>query len=99
MKKLQAKEFINEAYVLEDRDILNLVTKSSTKAQRKKFGIGNIYINGAVCKKCGDYIRSKHLHDCKFCSCDAIAVDGGSWAARRLGNPNDCINIVENFYK
>lgn len=90
--------FNNEAFVVREIDVLNYVTKSSTPKQRKKLAIGPIFINAAVCKKCKDYIRSKHKHDFKWCSCKAIAVDGGSWYARRLGNPENIIDIIENFH-
>ena len=33
--------------------------------------------NAIRCKKCGDVIESKTVHDFKFCSCGSCAVDGG----------------------
>jgi len=33
--------------------------------------------NAIRCKKCGDIIESKTVHDFKFCSCGSCAVDGG----------------------
>lgn len=96
---MKKETFQNEAYIIvSEVDIMNYVTKSSTKEQRHKFNIGDIYINAAVCKKCGDYIRSKNRHDFKYCKCGAVAVDGGSWYARRLGEKENYINIIENFY-
>ena len=41
--------------------------------------------NAIRCKKCGDVIESKTVHDFKFCSCGACAVDG----LRRCGNRED----------
>ena len=32
--------------------------------------------NAIRCKKCGDIIESKTVHDFKFCSCGSCAVDG-----------------------
>lgn len=87
--------FENEAYIVLETDTLNYVTKSSTKEQRDKFNIGDIYINAAVCKKCGDYIRSKHRHDFVTCECGSVSVDGGSHYVRRVGS--DYINVVEYF--
>lgn len=88
----------NEAYVVKGKtDILNFVTKNSTKNQRRKFDIGDILINGVVCKKCGDYIRSKNRHDYKLCKCGAVGVDGGSWYCKRIGDKNDYIDVVEEF--
>jgi hypothetical protein len=36
-----------------------------------------IKVNKIQCAKCKDIIESKHRHDFKFCSCGAVAVDGG----------------------
>lgn len=33
--------------------------------------------NSAMCRRCGDQIESKHVHDFVTCSCGAISVDGG----------------------
>lgn len=103
MEKLGSKVFKNECYILEPTlkttDYLWFVTKSSTVEQRRKFDIGDIFINAAVCRKCGDYIRSMNRRDFKNCSCGAVAVDGGSWYARRLGKEKDYYNIIENFYE
>lgn len=40
--------------------------------------------NAARCRNCGDVIESVHRHDFKYCSCGAIAVDGGTDYLRRL---------------
>ena len=45
--------------------------------------------NAIRCKKCGDVIESKTVHDFKFCSCGACAVDGGYDYLRRCGNRED----------
>lgn len=45
-----------------------------------------IIINKIKCKKCGDVIESKHVHDFKYCKCKSIAVDGGKDYLKRLGN-------------
>jgi len=88
----------NVYIVTEETDILNFVTKSATKEQRRHFNIGDIYINGAVCKSCGDFIRSKNRHDYKQCSCGKVIVDGGSWYCKRGGEEKDRIEVIENFY-
>ena len=41
------------------------------------------------CKKCGDIIESVSVHDFKYCSCGAVAVDGGKNYLRRCANPDD----------
>ena len=33
--------------------------------------------NAIRCKRCGDIIESRHVHDFKWCSCGQCAVDGG----------------------
>jgi hypothetical protein len=39
------------------------------------------------CKKCKDTIESKHVHDCVYCSCGSVGVDGGPYSGNRiLGN-------------
>ena len=48
-----------------------------------------IIVNKIRCKKCGDEIESKTVHDFKFCKCGAVAVDGGHEYLRRCGNHED----------
>ncbi len=91
--------FDNEVYINNgETDTLNFVTKSSTLEQRRKFDIGDIYINAAVCLGCHEYIRSRNQHDYVTCKCGAISVDGGSWYAKRLGIMEYCISTIEGFY-
>ena len=45
-----------------------------------------IRCNKIKCKKCGDVIESKSVHDFKWCLCKAIAVDGGHDYLRRVGD-------------
>ena len=48
-----------------------------------------IIVNKIRCKRCGDVIESKSVHDFKFCKCEAVAVDGGHDYLRRLGETED----------
>lgn len=48
-----------------------------------------IIANKIKCKKCGEIIESKSVHDFKFCKCGAVAVDGGHDYLRRCGNRED----------
>lgn len=48
-----------------------------------------ILLNRIKCKKCGDVIESKSVHDFKSCKCGAVAVDGGHCYLRRCGNRDD----------
>ena len=50
------------------------MTRSRSKKER----------NRARCKKCGDVIESKHVHDFVTCKCGSISVDGGPSYKRRL---------------
>lgn len=49
-----------------------------TKVQEP--GVGPRFEPGpwVSCRKCGDRIRSEHVHHMKRCGCGAIAVDGGN---------------------
>ena len=41
--------------------------------------------NKIRCKKCGEIIESKTVHDYVICKCGACAVDGGHSYLRRSG--------------
>jgi len=93
--------FPHECYIIDDEltDYSNFVPRSATKEQRAKFDIGDLFINGAVCLKCKEFVRSRNRHDFRECKCGAVTVDGGSWYARRVGEPEDYIDVIEKFYK
>ena len=85
---------------IEERGILDYhywLTKWTSAEQRDKWNTWDIWINWAVCLKCKDFIRSRNQHDFRWCFCKSIAVDGWSWYERRIGNPEDYINVVEYF--
>lgn len=47
---------------------------------------GKVIVENAIkCTICNDRIVSEHRHDFKYCTCGAVAVDGGSSYLRRLG--------------
>ena len=54
-----------------------------------------IITNKIRCKKCGDIIESKHVHDFKMCKCGAVGVDGGHDYLRRLGHLDDWEGLSE----
>ena len=60
------------------------------KAKRIK---GNII----KCKKCGDIIESKSVHDFQMCSCKSCYVDGGHEYIRIGGNPEDIEQLTEYY--
>lgn len=47
-----------------------------------------IICNKIKCKKCGDIIESKNVHDYKTCSCGNCSVDGGLCYLKRSFNGN-----------
>ena len=49
--------------------------------------------NAVTCKKCDDFIVSKHRHDFVACSCGAISVDGGQSYLRRSGDLEQCLDL------
>lgn len=57
--------------------------------------MAKIIRNAIRCKKCGDVIESKTVHDFKFCSCGSCAVDGGLDYLRRCGNLGDWEELSE----
>lgn len=51
------------------------------------------------CKKCGDIIGSTHVHDMIWCSCGAIAIDGGNYYCKITGNAEDVDHLVSEHDK
>ena len=64
-------------------DYHDFVDKFTPKTERRRLNTGDIFINAATCKLCGKKIRSKNRHDYVVCKCRNLAVDGGSWYAKR----------------
>lgn len=54
-----------------------------------------ILVNKIRCKKCGDAIESKTVHDFKFCKCGLVAVDRGHYYLRRIGKREDFDDLSE----
>ena len=60
----------------------------------------NMIIHNRIrCRKCGDIIESKTVHDFRICACGACAVDGGRDYLRRCGNPEDWEDCSEVRYE
>lgn len=53
--------------------------------------------NAIRCKKCGDIIESKNVHDLVSCKCGKVAVDGGKQYIRRMfeSTPEDYEELSE----
>jgi len=54
-----------------------------------------ILTNKIRCKKCGDILESKSVHDFKMCKCGACGVDGGRSYLRRIGERDDWIELSD----
>lgn len=78
-------------------DYQKFCPQGTPKEQRNKMMVGDIFSNMAMCKRCGDIIRSRNRHHFVTCSCGAVSVDGGSRYARRLGNPEDYFSLLEMY--
>ncbi len=70
--------------------------------------IYKIQTNKIKCKKCGDIIESKYIHDFKMCKCNSVGVDGGHEYLKRIGKEEDyedlsfvrkLVKITTNGYK
>jgi len=66
--------------------------KDSQKEKRIRY---KVIRNAAKCRKCGDVIESKSVHDFKWCSCHSIFVDGGMEYIRRGGELEDIIELSQ----
>lgn len=65
---------------------------------RRKFDVGDVWMNQAKCKKCNDVIVSANRHDYATCKCGAISVDGGSWYCKRVAaDLNDIEDMIVPF--
>ena len=74
---------------------LIVMTKDHQKCTKGRMVMPKIIRNAIRCKKCGDVIESKTVHDFKFCSCGSCAVDGGHDYLRRYGNREDWEELSE----
>lgn len=55
-----------------------------------------IISNKIMCRRCGEMIESKTVHDFKTCKCGACAVDGGhNYLRRCFTNKDDIIEMSE----
>ena len=74
---------------------LIVMTKDHQKCTKGRMIMPKIIRNAIRCKKCGDVIESKTVHDFKFCSCGSCAVDGGHDYLRRCGKREDWGELSE----
>lgn len=67
-----------------ERTYRDLCPQGTPEAIRRKYYIGDVFLNQAKCLLCGDVITSQNRHDFVSCSCGKLSVDGGSWYSKRL---------------
>lgn len=75
----------------------DFTTIDTSSEERKRLGVGEIWLNRAKCKICNDVVQSNNQHDFVTCKCGKIAVDGGSQYLKRMGNPNDIEEMFVNY--
>lgn len=75
-------------------DYHNFTTIETMPWRRRQLGVGDLWINGATCNLCKEYIRSRNRHDYKTCKCGNLSVDGGSWYAKHVVKDD----IIDNNY-
>jgi hypothetical protein len=78
-------------------DYQTFCPQGTPQKERRKLDVGDIFANQIKCKKCGGIIRSCNRHDFVMCGCGAVAVDGGSWYLKRIGNPNAIEEMSINY--
>jgi len=73
-----------------ERTYRDLCPQGTPEAIRRKYSIGDIFLNQAKCLLCGDVVTSDNRHDFATCSCGSVSVDGGSWYSKRLFKAAGC---------
>jgi hypothetical protein len=74
-------------------DYQTFCPQGTSKEERRKLDVGDIFSNSIKCKKCGDIIRSTNRHDMVYCKCGSVFVDGGSWYSRCGGD----LDLIEDM--
>ena len=78
-------------------DYHNFTNKDTPVAERRRLNVGDVWLNQVKCLKCNITIRSKNRHDYVQCKCGNIAVDGGSWYCKRVGNGGNYEELSESY--
>jgi predicted Zn-ribbon and HTH transcriptional regulator len=85
-------EFVREQ---SERDYTEFTNIDTPQEQRRKFDVGDIYMNSGRCTECGWHIRSKNRHHMATCKCGACSIDGGSWYIKSSG-PIELSTVLYN---
>lgn len=75
-------------------DYIDFAPYDMPTAERRKVGVGNIFINQVRHTTCGWYIRSRNRHDYVTCICGGLSIDGGSWYTTLGGDIDNAENHV-----
>jgi hypothetical protein len=78
-------------------DYHDFSTKDMPKEQRRKLGIGDIWMNAVTCHLCKATVRSKNRHDMSSCYCGNVCVDGGSHYIRRIFTTKGFTDVIEYY--
>ncbi len=71
--------------------------RGTLRATRDSLGIGDLYVNGAICGECGWFVRSRNRHDMVTCKCGNVSVDGGSMYAKRNFKTGNYTDVIEYY--
>lgn len=92
MKYLKKEPFNSKAATEDYRKGYDQIDWEDKKEKKYKT---RIVKNAIKCMKCGDIVESNYTHDFKFCSCEAVAVDGGTSYLKRCGDFADYEDLSE----
>lgn len=79
------------------QDYHDFTTQDTPEKERRRLDVGDMWINAVKCLACGDVIRSRNRHDFIWCSCNNVAVDGGSWYCKRAGGEKGYEELLELY--
>ena len=77
-------------------DYQKFCPQGTSKAERRRLNVGDVFSNSIRCKSCKQKIRSKNKHDYVTCKCGSCSVDGGSWYVKISGYEN-CEVLTEKY--
>ena len=96
-KKMGEDELVEQRMAAPTVDYQTFTTKDMPKAERRALDVGHLWSNSVRCLACGETIRSRNRHDFVWCSCENVAVDGGSWYLKRVGGTKGYEELSEVY--
>ena len=58
--------------------------------------MNKITVNKIRCRKCGDIIESKSVHDFRSCKCGSVAVDGKMYLYDMMDIKKETSNLFQS---